>query len=126
MQEKTVIFFDGICNLCDSFVNFVYKRDTKRQFLFAPLQGETAQDMLEETDRTNLKYLVLFHKGRIFRGSEAVQKIFCLLYPKSSWFLRRIPGHFLYEVIAKRRYKFFGKKTELYAPSSEQKKVFLS
>ncbi|MCY4512679.1 MAG: DCC1-like thiol-disulfide oxidoreductase family protein [Bdellovibrionales bacterium] len=126
MPEKTIIFFDGVCNLCDSFVNFVYKRDGQRQFLYSSLQGQTAKDMLAEQDRTDLKYLVLFYKGQVFRGPEAVQKIFCLLYPKMAWFFKKIPGRFLYEVIAKSRYKIFGKKEELYAPSPEQKKFFLS
>ena len=125
MTEKTIIFFDGICNLCDSFINFVYERDSRRQFFYAPLQGKTARDLLAETDRTDLKYIVLFCNGQIFRGPEAIQEIFSLLYPKKTRILRKIPGHFLYKFIAKRRYKIFGKKEELYEPSPEQKEFFL-
>lgn len=125
MEEKVIIFFDGVCNLCDSFVNFVYERDSYRQFFYAPLQGKTARDLLAETDRTDLKYIVLFCNGRIFRGPEAIQEIFSLLYPKRARLFRRIPGRFLYKFIAKRRYKIFGKKEELYEPSSQQKKFFL-
>ena len=122
MEEKTIIFFDGVCNLCDSFINFVYKRDSRRQFFYAPLQGKTAEDLLAETDRTDLKYIVLFCNGRIFRGPEAIQEIFSLLYPKGAGLFRKISGDFLYEFIAKRRYKIFGRKGE---PSSRQKKGFL-
>lgn len=125
MKEKTIIFFDGVCNLCDSFVNFVYKRDSRRRFFYAPLQGPTAGELLADPDRTDLKYIVLFRKGRIFRGSQAIQEVFCQLYPGLAWFFKRIPGRFLYGVIAKRRYGIFGKKEELYTPSSEQKEFFL-
>ena len=125
MKEKTIIFFDGICNLCDSFVNFVYRRDSHRKFFYAPLQGETAGELLAEKDRTDLKYIVLFCKGQIFRGSQAVQEVFCQLYPRLAWFFKRVPGRVLYEVIAKRRYKLFGKKEKLYEPSPKQKQFFL-
>ena len=125
MEEKAIIFFDGVCNLCDSFVNFMYKRDSQRQFLYAPLQGETAEKSLSAGDRTNLKYIVLFHKNQIFRGPQAIQEVFCRLYPRGAWFLKRIPGHFLYKSIAKRRYSLFGKKETLYEPSPQQKDFFL-
>lgn len=125
MEGKAIIFFDGICNLCDSFINFVYKRDSKKQFLYAPLQGETAKKHLAAEDRTNLRYIVLFHREQVFRGPQAVQEVFCRLYPKGALFLKRIPGHFLYKGIAKRRYRLFGKKEKLYEPSPQQKEFFL-
>ena len=125
MKEKTVIFFDGVCNLCDSFVNFVYQRDSQRRFFYAPLQGQTARELLAAEDRTDLKYIVLFCAGQVFRGSSAIQEVFCRLYPRGGWFFKRIPGRFLYGIIAKRRYKLFGKKEGLYEPSPEQKEFFL-
>lgn len=125
-MKKTIIFFDGICNLCDSFVNFVFKRDSKRIFFYAPLQGVTASSLLSIEDKDNLKQIVLLHNNQIFKGYRAIQKIFCLLYPKASLIFKIIPGSFLYKVIAKRRYKLFGKKEDLYQPSKEQKEFFLS
>ena len=124
-KEKPVIFFDGVCNLCDSFVNFVYKKDSQKQFLYAPLQGSTAEKLLPAKDRDSLTHIVFFYKGRALRGSRAVQEIFCRLYPRACWLFRKIPGRFLYNGIAKRRYQLFGKKSALYEPSPEQKKFFL-
>ena len=124
-MKKTIIFFDGVCNLCDSFVNFVFKRDSKRMFFYAPLQGVTADSLLSTADKNSLKQIVLFHNNQIFKGYKAIQKIFCLLYPKISLIFKMIPGSFLYQIIAKKRYRLFGKKEGLYQPSTEQKSFFL-
>ena len=62
------------------------------------------------------KTLVLLREGRVFRGFSAVQEIFCLLYPRASWILKRIPGKRLYQIIALSRYSLFGRKKALYRP----------
>ena len=47
-NEKAIILFDGVCNFCNSSVNFVIKHDKKNHFLFAPLQSETSKKLLEK------------------------------------------------------------------------------
>ena len=128
MQEQDIIFFDGQCQLCDHFVNFVFKRDLKRQFLYAPLQGLTAKQNLKKEDTKNLKSIIFFKKGLPLREAQAIQEIMKKLYPRWSLLLSFLPSklfNFLYRFIAKRRYVFFGKKANLYQASIEQKKYFL-
>ena len=124
-MKKNIIFFDGVCNLCDSFVNFVFKKDSKKIFFYAPLQGVTADNLLSTEDKNSLKQIVLLHNDQTLKGYKAIQKVFYLLYPKMSLIFKVIPGSFLYKIIAKKRYRLFGKKEDLYKPSKEQELFFL-
>lgn len=127
ITEKDIIFFDGVCNLCDRFVNFVYLRDKEKIFFYAPLQGLTAKKLLrEETEK--LISIVYYKQGVLFRGTEAVSEILKTISVPWSWILKPFPSFvkgFFYNVIAQKRYKIFGKKDYLYTPSEEQKKFFL-
>ena len=128
MQNPYLIFFDGQCNLCDRFVKFVFKRDFKRQFLYAPLQGQTAKQYLENEDIKSLKSIIFLKKGMALKEAQAIQAIFKLLYPPWSIVISVLPPwffNFFYRFIAKRRYSFFGKKSTLYQPSKDQGKYFL-
>ena len=127
-RNTYLIFFDGQCNLCDRFVNFIFKRDFKRQFLYAPLQGQTAKQCLEKGDIKNLKSIIFLKNGMILKETRAIQAIFKQLYPRWSLVISVLPPWFFnlfYRFIAKRRYGFFGKKSALYQPSRDQKRYFL-
>ena len=113
MTDKTILFFDGVCEFCSRFVAFVLKRDQKKDFLFSALQGETAKKYLELKDIQSLKSIVVFEKGRLFKESRALKVIFKKLYPRSSFLMVLIPEFIfdkLYQFIAERRYGWFGKK----------------
>ena len=113
MTDKTIIFFDGVCEFCSRFVAFVLKRDKKKDFLFSTLQGEAAKKYLDTKDIQSLKSIVVFEKGRLFKESQALKVIFKKLYPHSSFLMVLIPGFIfdkLYQFIAERRYHWFGKK----------------
>ena len=128
MQGKYIIFFDGQCNLCDRFVNFVFKRDPKKQFLYAPIQGQTAKQHLTKEDIESLKSIIFLKNGLALKEAPAIQAIFKQLYPRFSPLLSIIPFrffNFFYRFIAKRRYNLFGKKDSLYQASEEQKRFFL-
>ena len=128
MQEKHIIFFDGQCNLCDRFVNFVFKRDLKKQFLYAPIQGQTAKQHLTKEDIEGLKSIIFLKKGLTLKKAPAIQAILKQLYPRLSPFLSIFPFsffNFFYKFIAKRRYNLFGKKDRLYQASEDQKRFFL-
>ena len=129
MKDKNIIFFDGVCELCDWFVNFVFKRDSQKQFLYAPLQGETAKTYLKAEDIQNLKSIIFFNQGILLKESHALKAILKKLYPRWAFLLALFPSvifNLFYRLIAKRRYAFFGKKESLYQADSEQKKYFLS
>ena len=125
-EKKDIIFFDGVCNLCDRFVNFVYLRDRQRKFHYAPLQGLTAQKLLKE--EAHLKSIAYFKQGSVLRGVAGIKGIFKVIYPRWQWLFKILPPpvySFFYNLIAKKRYQIFGKKNHLYTPSEEQKKFFL-
>jgi predicted DCC family thiol-disulfide oxidoreductase YuxK len=107
-----IIFFDGNCALCNRFVCFLLKHDKKKMLLFAPLQGKTIQ----QTKAYNIKdrESVIFLKGELlFIKSEAILEVLASL--DGIWkivkILKSIPRwirDFFYDVIAKKRYAWFG------------------
>ncbi len=127
IRESYIIFFDGQCGLCGRFIHFVFKRDRQSYFLYAPLQGSTAQLHLKKEDQEDLKSIILLKKGIVLKESLAIKNIFQTLYPRYGWVLSFIPSWFFnvfYRFIAKRRYIFFGKKDFVW-PSHRPKDLFL-
>ena len=132
-ENKSIILFDGVCNLCNASVNFVIKHDKKAQFLFASFQSDAAKEIMLHFNLKNLNLdsIVLIEGYKIHENSTAILRItrhlnsgFKLLYffiiiPKSvrDW---------LYSFIAKNRYKFFGKRESCMIPSLELKNRFLN
>ncbi|SNT24598.1 Predicted thiol-disulfide oxidoreductase YuxK, DCC family [Ekhidna lutea] len=130
--EKPIIFFDGVCNLCNSSVLFVIKRDPKEKFLFASLQSKYAQENLPSTftGEDSIQSIVLKQRSGIKTKSSAALTIAknisggwpimyaFIIIPK---FLR----DWVYDIIAKNRYKWFGKKDQCMIPSPELKSRFL-
>lgn len=126
-----IVFFDGVCGLCNSSVDFVLRNDVHGRLLFAPLQGTTAGQLLPEADRNNLGSLVLAENGRLYRRSAAVVRILWKLGP-----LWKLPAALLwiipapirnlgYRLVAALRYRLFGKKTACRMPSPEERSRFL-
>src|SRR6478736_2151783 len=116
-QENGIVFYDGVCGLCDRWVRFVVKRDQQRTLRFAPLQGETAKahnDLPSEL-RTIIFVVRAGTSGKqTFTRSEAALRLLDHLggfWRIVSW-LRIIPRPIrdaVYDMIAKRRYRWFGK-----------------
>ena len=73
---KLIVFFDGFCHLCDSFVNILLKIDKKNTLFFSPLQGKTAKDLEIITNNEVLKTIVFFDGKKIYKRSTAVLLIF--------------------------------------------------
>src|SRR4051812_48163259 len=80
--SKPILFFDGVCGLCNVSVDRVMKWDKSGVFRFAPLQGESARQLLTEADTRRLDSVALLANGRIYRKSVAVVKI---LWKLGSW-----------------------------------------
>lgn len=122
-----IVFFDGVCGLCNSSVDFVLRRDKAGRIRFAPLQGETAAKLLPSADREGLDSLVFWDNGRLYRRSSAIVRILWRLGP-----LWRFLGSLLwvvpvplrnvgYRLVAKRRYRMFGKKETCRLPTPEER-----
>lgn len=131
-NNKSIILFDGICNLCNSSVNFIIKNDSKKHFLFASLQSDAAKEILLHfpSNNLNLNSILLIENGNIYEKSTAALKVsrylnggYKVLYafiiiPK---FIRDL----VYNLIAKNRYKWFGKKDNCMIPNEIIKDQFL-
>ena len=116
-DQNSIILFDGICNLCNSSVKFVIKRDKKKQFIFASLQSDAAENILlhHKYKKIGLNSIIFIHQDKLYEKSSAVLNILSAL--GIPWRLLAIfkilPLYWrdsLYDYIAKNRYKWFGKK----------------
>ncbi|MFC5270457.1 thiol-disulfide oxidoreductase DCC family protein [Adhaeribacter terreus] len=130
--NHAIIFFDGVCNLCNGFVQFVIARDPEGYFQFASLQSEAAKPYLERCNISGeqLASVVLFENGKCYTQSTAALRILKKL--PGSWklfyagivlpaFLRNAT----YNFIARNRYRWFGKQESCWLPSPELKSRFL-
>jgi len=131
--NNPVILFDGVCNFCNSAINFVLKQDKKGVFRFAPLQSEAGRQLLHQYDLSIQEFdsFVLIDNGRVYKKSAASFRVMHHLpwYWKELQILRIIPTIFrdaIYDFIARNRYKWFGKKDQCMIPTPEMKGKFLS
>ena len=131
-QHNRIILFDGICNLCSGFMQFVHKRDKKDYFKFAWLQDEKSEEILNwfNLDSESLKTIILIESEKSYFKSDAFFKIVrCLHFP---WPLLTVgyllPSAFrdrIYDFVADHRYKWFGKKEQCMAPTGDLTERFL-
>ena len=126
-----VVFFDGICGLCNSTVDFILVRDTSKRFRFAPLQGQTALRELPIEDVQRLDTIVLQTPVGTFRRSAAVVRILWGLpgmWPGVGWLLWLVPGPLRdlgYRVVSAYRFQWFGRKETCRVPTPEERERFL-
>jgi len=131
-NNKLIILFDGVCNLCNSSVNFIIKHDTKEQFLFASLQSDAAKEILLQfsTKKLTLDSIILIDDSNIYEKSSAALQIskhlnsgYMLLY--SFIIIPKSIRDWMYNIIAENRYKWFGKKKKCMVPTSKIRNRFL-
>jgi predicted DCC family thiol-disulfide oxidoreductase YuxK len=123
-----IVFFDGICNLCNSSVQRLIRIDKKRILLFAPLQSEAAKKYL--TDELLPDSIVFYKQGHVFTHSNAVLEIMKLMgFPYNLSLILYIFPKFIrdsvYKFIAKNRYTWYGQRRTCMVPTSELKERFL-
>ena len=129
--EPSIIFFDGVCGLCNRFVDFVLPRDRRKRFLFSPLQGETAAARLDRADTERITSVVLLQDQKSYRKTAAVTRVLWGLGGVWAIFgglLWIIPGPIRdvgYAPVAKLRYRLFGKKESCRLPTPEERARFL-
>ena len=132
-KNKKIILFDGVCNLCNSAVQFIIKHDTKDVFRFVALQSEFGQEILKHIglNPKNIDSIILYEPGiaYYYKSSAAIQiaKNLGGIWHYGTVF-RIIPtgiSNKLYDYIAKNRYKWYGKKESCMIPTEELKSKFL-
>ncbi len=130
--DAAIILVDGVCNLCDRWVQFVIHRDRQARFRFAPLQSAVGEQLLRQHDMPvgELKSIVLVDGDRTFAESTAILRILRGLrfpWPLAAGLLL-VPAILrdpFYRFVAKRRYRWFGKKECLVMPTDERAERFL-
>lgn len=132
-EGKKIILFDGVCNLCNSSINFIIKHDKKDIFRYASLQSEIGKKLIAERN-INISeldsILLIDPKMAYYYKSTAalhIAKQLSGIYPLLSVFLI-LPKFFrdwIYDIIAKNRYKWFGKKESCMIPTPELKTLFI-
>ena len=133
-QNKKIILFDGICNLCDSSVQFIIKHDKKDKFRFVALQSKLGIEICNYIgiDQTKIDSIVLYNPDvAYYYKSSAIIEIENELggiYSLISIFkiLPEKLRNYIYDYIAKNRYKWYGKKESCMIPTPELKAKFLN
>jgi len=126
-----LIYYDGLCGLCDRFVQFVLRRDRAGRYRFAPLQGRTAQERVPATLDPRTSQTVLFEEGGRFRvRSDAALAILSGL--GGAWrlmtLLRMIPRPVrdaVYDLVADNRNRWFGRRAACRVPEPHERDRFL-
>lgn len=130
MDNKKIVLFDGVCNLCNGIVQFIIKHDKADRFRFAALQSDIGMQYLKKYQLSGVKdSIVLIEKERSYSKSAAALRIFRALkgYKWMSIFML-VPAwirDFGYDVVANNRYKWFGKRDSCMTPTAELKAKFL-
>lgn len=131
-EEPYIILFDGVCNLCNNAINFVIQRDPKNSFLYAPLQSKNGEQLIKKynIDTSKVDSIILIKNNRTYLKSTAaliISQELSGLWPAMVVFLI-VPNfirNWVYDYIAKNRYKWFGKKDACMIPTPELKGKFL-
>ena len=132
LNHGPIIYFDGVCNLCEGSVQYILNKDRKKIFRFASLQGKAGQDMLarHQMSGDDLKSFVLQEGDRIFTRSTGALRVF--KHIGGAWSLLYgliiVPTFIrdaVYGIIARNRYRWFGKRTECWLPSPALSERFL-
>ncbi|MEL0456147.1 DCC1-like thiol-disulfide oxidoreductase family protein [Flavobacteriaceae bacterium SZ-1-7] len=132
-QNKQLILFDGVCNLCNSSVQYVIKHDKMNQFMFTALQSETGKEIIDEfnIDTSKIDSILLYNpqKGIDYKSTAALKIGSKLGFPRNLigvfFIVPTFIRNWVYDFIAKNRYKWYGKKDACMIPTPELKSKFL-
>lgn len=130
--NSSIVIFDGVCNLCNFWVDFLIKRDQKGIFLFTANQDQAGKEILEthEESAVDVSTIYLLEKDVLYKESSAVLRV-----------ARKLPGLWpllygliliprpirdaVYKWVAKNRYRWFGQKETCRIPTAEERARFL-
>lgn len=132
IENKDVLLFDGVCNLCNGAVNFIIDRDPRQHFRFAALQSDFGQEKLGELGFNTEEFdsLVLLSQGKVYKKSTAALRIARKLnglWPLLYIFMIVPPfiRHWVYDLIGKNRYRWWGKRDSCRMPTPELRQRFV-
>jgi predicted DCC family thiol-disulfide oxidoreductase YuxK len=131
-SKQAIVLFDGVCNYCNRWVNFIIRHDKKDHFRFAPLQSPAAEELLRRHNipAVDLNTFVLIENDRpYFRTTAGLRILKKLngLYPLL-YALIIVPPfirNVAYRIISKNRYKWWGKRESCMMPDEQVRRKFL-
>ncbi len=133
MNTHPIILFDGVCNLCNNSVQYVIKHDPNELFRFASLQGETGQQLLKQygLSTNDMNSFVLIRDNKAYTRSVAALNVAKQLtgFTKLLYGFIIVPPFIrnaVYNLIARNRYKWFGKKDSCMIPTAALRARFLN
>ncbi|MGN8069386.1 thiol-disulfide oxidoreductase DCC family protein [Mucilaginibacter sp. SG564] len=133
-NRKDIILFDGVCNFCNSYINYVIAHDKADRFAFAPLQSYTAVRMAARfgIDFQELNSVVVIHGDEVYTEAAAVihiiKKLSSIWLPLA-YLAQLVPtsiGNRIYRSFAQKRYNLFGQSATCMVPTAQVKHKFLS
>jgi predicted DCC family thiol-disulfide oxidoreductase YuxK len=132
MDDRYIVVFDGVCNFCNSAVNFIIKRDPEGIFVFAPMQTELAKQLMQKHEIYNadIDTFLLIKNDQCFVFSNAALEITKDL--TGLWYLfnvfRVIPSSVrdtIYKAFGRNRYRLFGRQETCIIPTEEVRTRFI-
>jgi predicted DCC family thiol-disulfide oxidoreductase YuxK len=128
--EPPILLFDGVCNLCNGVVRFVLTHDPEARVRFASQQSAFGQDLLRRHGLADSQSVVLLDGERVYERSDAALRVLSLLPAPWRWLevARFVPKPWrdaTYDLIARNRYRVFGKREACLLPRAEWKSRFL-
>lgn len=132
-KGKHIVLFDGVCNLCNHWVQFIIERDKKDVFRFVALQSDLGKQIVTHLKiKPDVDSIILYQPGiAYYYKAEAVEQITVVL---GGWvgFLSQLGGilplffkNSLYDYVAKNRYKWYGKKDQCMVPTPQLRNKFI-
>lgn len=131
ISNHDLILFDGVCNFCNSSINFILKNDTNNRFKFASIQSDTGKLYIKKYQLQELDSVIVITRNKALIKSDAFIHILGKLgsiYSVSKIF-KLVPlkiRNAVYDFIAQNRYKWFGKSNTCRIPTSEERSKFIS
>lgn len=133
LKDVPVVLFDGVCNLCNGSVIFIIRHDAKSKFKFASLQSEYGVEQMDKFNLplSELNSVLLVKDNRLFQKSNAALEIASMLdgiWPILYVFkiVPRFIRDFVYDWIARNRYRWFGKKEACMIPTPDMRARFIN
>jgi len=132
MSNSHIVVFDGVCNFCNTAVNFIIKRDPEAKFVFTPMQTKLAKELMSkyQVNNVGVDTFLLIKDDKCFMWSSAALEITKDL--SGAWFVflvfKIVPARirdFFYKVFARNRYNLFGRKATCMVPTKEVKSRFI-
>lgn len=128
---EVIVFFDGVCNLCNGAVQFILKREKQQQLKFAALQSQAFSRLARPLMTAVPDSIIFFAAGKLATESDAILQI--SRYLKQPWRALGYMGYVfprwlrnpLYRFIARNRYRWFGRKESCYLPTPALRSRFL-